>query len=270
MSTVSTRRKITTKTIRARKGKTKITSLTAYDYPTAKLVDESGVDVILVGDSLGMVVLGYPDTTHVTVDDMVHHTKAVSRAKPNALLVADLPFLSFGVTRRDTIYNAGRLIREGGAEAVKLEGGVRVADTISSLVGANIPVMGHVGLTPQAVHRFGGFKVQGRGRDGEQVFEDALAVAEAGAFSIVLESIPLELGRKITEAVHVPTIGIGAGPHCDGQVLVLQDMLGLYEDFTPKFAKVYAPLGEQVKEAVSRYVEEVAAGEFPTESHSFR
>jgi 3-methyl-2-oxobutanoate hydroxymethyltransferase len=166
--------------------------------------------------------------------------------------------------------NAGRFLQEAGAEAVKLEGGERVADTIRSLVGANIPVMGHVGLTPQAVHRFGGFKVQGRGQDGEQVFEDALAVAEAGAFSIVLESIPLELGRKITEAVHVPTIGIGAGPHCDGQVLVLQDMLDLYEEFRPKFAKVYAPLGEQVKEAVSRYVDEVAAGEFPTEAHSFR
>ncbi len=251
-------------------GGRKIAAVTAYDYTFARLVDAAGVDVVLVGDSLGMVMMGLPNTIGVGMEAMLHHTLSVSRAGLRALLVADMPFLSYdgGVDR--AMANAGRFLQEAGAEAVKLEGGVRVADTIRSLVGANIPVMGHVGLTPQAVHRFGGFKVQGRGRDGEQVFEDALAVAEAGAFSIVLESIPLELGRKITEAVHVPTIGIGAGPHCDGQVLVLQDMLGLYEDFTPKFAKVYAPLGEQVKEAVSRYVDEVAAGEFPTQSHSFQ
>ncbi|MFP6870167.1 MAG: 3-methyl-2-oxobutanoate hydroxymethyltransferase [Nitrospinota bacterium] len=270
MSTVSTRRKITTKTIRARKGKTKITSLTAYDYPTAKLVDESGVDVILVGDSLGMVVLGYPDTTHVTVDDMVHHTKAVSRAKPNALLVADLPFLSFGVTRRDTIYNAGRLIREGGAEVVKLEGGERVLGDIRALVECQIPVMGHVGLTPQSVHAFGGFRVQGKKEaEADQVLRDAVAVQEGGAFSVVLEGIPACLGARITQEIDIPTIGIGAGPDCDGQVLVTHDMLNLFQDFTPKFVKVYTDLGNASLEAMERYCQEVRDGIFPSGENSF-
>ncbi|MFQ5911601.1 MAG: 3-methyl-2-oxobutanoate hydroxymethyltransferase [Nitrospinota bacterium] len=251
-------------------GHRKIAAITAYDYTFARLVDAAGVDVILVGDSLGMVIMGLPNTVAVTMEAMVHHTKAVSRADPRALVVADMPFLSYhGIVDR-ALTNAGRLVQEGGAEAVKLEGGVEVSETIRTLAGANIPVMGHVGLTPQAVHRLGGFKVQGRGQDAEQVLEDALAVAEAGAFSIVLEGIPGALGKKITDAVHVPTIGIGAGPHCDGQILVLQDLLGLYEDFTPKFAKVYAPLGRQAKEAVSRYVEEVASGEFPTDAHSYR
>ncbi len=251
------------------KGSRKIAAITAYDYTFAKLVDAAGVDVILVGDSLGMVMMGLPNTVGVTMEAMIHHTKAVSRANPRALLVADMPFLSYHGSVDNALANAGRLFQEAGAEAVKLEGGEEVADTVRTLVGANIPVMGHVGLTPQAVHRFGGFKVQGRGQDAEQVLEDAKAVAEAGAFSIVLEGIPWRLAKKITETVHVPTIGIGAGVHCDGQVLVLQDLLGLYEDITPKFAKVYAPLGRQVKDAVSRYVEEVATGEFPTEAHSF-
>ena len=251
------------------KGIRKIAAITAYDYTFAKLVDAAGVDVILVGDSLGMVMMGLPNTVGVTMEAMIHHTQSVSRANPRALLVADMPFLSYHGRVDNALTNAGRLFQEAGAEAVKLEGGEEVADTIRTLVGANIPVMGHVGLTPQAVHRFGGFKVQGRGQDAEQVFEDALTVAEAGAFSIVLEGIPWRLGKKITEAVHVPTIGIGAGAHCDGQVLVLQDLLGLYDDITPKFAKVYAPLGRQVKDAVARYVEEVATGEFPTEAHSF-
>jgi 3-methyl-2-oxobutanoate hydroxymethyltransferase len=251
------------------KGSRKIAAITAYDYTFAKLVDAAGVDVILVGDSLGMVMMGLPNTVGVTMEAMVHHTQSVSRANPRALLVADMPFLSYHGSVDNALANAGRLFQEAGAEAVKLEGGEEVADTIQTLVGANIPVMGHVGLTPQAVHRFGGFKVQGRGQDAEQVFEDAQAVAAAGAFSIVLEGIPWQLAKKITEAVHVPTIGIGAGAHCDGQVLVLQDLLGLYEDITPKFAKVYAPLGRQVKDAVARYVEEVATGEFPTEAHSF-
>ncbi len=270
MSTVSTRRKITTKTIRARKGKTKITSLTAYDYPTAKLVDGAGVDVILVGDSLGMVVLGYPDTTHVTMDDMVHHTKAVSRAKPNALLVSDMPFLSFGVTRSETILNAGRLIREGGAEAVKLEGGVRVRDDIRALVECQIPVMGHVGLTPQSVHQFGGFRVQGKKEaEADQVLHDAVAVQEGGAFSVVLEGIPAGLGERITREVDIPTIGIGAGLDCDGQVLVTQDMLNLFQDFTPKFVKVYADLGGDALEAMERFCQEVRDGIFPAEEHIF-
>ncbi len=254
---------------RSSNGHRKIAAITAYDYSFARLVDAAGVDVILVGDSLGMVMMGLPNTIGVTVEAMLHHTKSVSRAEPRALLVADMPFLSYHGNVDRALTNAGRFLQEAGAEAVKLEGGVEVADTIRTLVGANIPVMGHVGLTPQAVHRFGGFKVQGRGQDAEQVLEDACAVAEAGAFSIVLEGIPTGLAQKITEAVHVPTIGIGAGPHCDGQILVLQDLLGLYEDITPKFAKVYAPLGREVRKAVSRYVEEVAAGEFPTDAHSY-
>ena len=270
MSIVSTRRKITTKTIRARKGGQKITSLTAYDYPTAKLVDEAGVDVILVGDSLGMVALGYPDTTHVTLDDMVHHTKAVSRAKPNALLVADMPFLTFGVTRRDTILNAGRLVREGGAESVKLEGGVRVREEIRALVDCQIPVMGHVGLTPQSVHAFGGFRVQGKKEaEADEVVRDAVAVQEGGAFSVVLEGIPASLGERITREVDIPTIGIGAGIDCDGQVLVTQDMLNLFRDFTPKFVKVYSDLGELALEAMERFCREVQSGVFPSEEHSF-
>lgn len=247
----------------------KIAAITAYDYSFARLVDAAGVDVILVGDSLGMVMMGLPNTLGVTMDDMLHYTKSVARAKPRALLVADLPFLSYHGNMDKALSNAGRFLQEAGAEAVKLEGGVQVADTVRSLVEANIPVVGHVGLTPQAVHRFGGFKVQGRGRDAEQVFEDAVAIAEAGAFSIVLEGIPAKLARRITEDVHIPTIGIGAGPHCDGQILVLQDLLGLYEDITPKFAKVYAPLGGKIREAVSQYVDEVASGAFPTDVHSF-
>jgi len=270
MTTLSTRKKITTRTIRAQKGKEKITSLTAYDYPTAKLVDESGVDIILVGDSLGMVVLGYSDTTHVTVDDMVHHTKAVSRAKPNALLVSDLPFLSFGVTRRDTVYNAGRLIREGGAEAVKLEGGVRVRDDIRALVGCQIPVMGHVGLTPQSVHAYGGFRVQGKNEiEADQVLRDAVAVQEGGAFSLVLEGIPAYLGARITREIDIPTIGIGAGPDCDGQVLVTYDMLNMFQDFTPKFVKVYVDLGNASLEAMEQYCQEVRDGIFPSDENSF-
>ena len=265
-----TRKKVTAATIRARKGGKKITSVTAYDYPTAKLVDDADVDVILVGDSLGMVVLGYPDTTKVTLGDMVHHTRAVSRANPKALLVADLPFLSFGVSVRDTILNAGRLIQEGCAEAVKLEGGVRVKDEIRAVVDSQIPVMGHVGLTPQSVHAFGGFKVQGKTDAGaEQVLRDAVAVQEGGAFSLVLEGIPAALGARVTQEVDIPTIGIGAGPDCDGQVLVTHDMLRLFSDFTPKFVRVYADVGQMTTEAVERYCREVREGAFPAEEHCF-
>lgn len=264
------RKKVTTAVIRARKGGEKITSVTAYDYPTAKLVDDAGVDVILVGDSLGMVVLGYPDTTKVTLDDMVHHARAASRANPRALLVADLPFLSFGVSARDTILNAGRLIQEGCAEAVKIEGGVRVRDEIRALVDAQIPVMGHVGLTPQSVHAFGGFKVQGRTDAGaEQVLRDAAAVQEGGAFSVVLEGVPAALGERVTREIDIPTIGIGAGPGCDGQVLVTHDMLRLFRDFTPKFVKAYADVGRTATEAIARYCREVREGAFPGEEHCF-
>ncbi|MDA1001255.1 MAG: 3-methyl-2-oxobutanoate hydroxymethyltransferase [bacterium] len=264
------KKKITTATIRARKGKEKITSLTAYDYPTAKLVDEAGVDVIMVGDSLGMVVLGYPDTTKVTLDDMVHHTKAVSRAKPAALLVADMPFLTYGVSRAETVHNAGRLVREAGAEAVKLEGGTRVKEDIRALVDCQIPVMGHVGLTPQSIHSFGGFKIQGKNEQAaEKVLRDAVAVQEAGAFSVVLEGIPSTLGERITREIDIPTIGIGAGPNCDGQVLVIHDMLHLFSDFTPKFVRVFSDLGTSAREAIEEYCNEVREGRFPSEEHCF-
>jgi 3-methyl-2-oxobutanoate hydroxymethyltransferase len=264
------RKKVTTTGILARKHGEKITSVTAYDYSTARLVDTAGVDVILVGDSLGMVVLGYPDTTRVTLDDMVHHTRAVTRARPKALVVADLPFLTSGVSVRDTLRNAGRLIREAGAEAVMLEGGVRIREEIRALVDCQIPVMGHVGLTPQSIHSFGGFKVQGRTREAaDRVLRDAVAVQEGGAFSIVLEGIPSDLGERITRELDIPTIGIGAGPGCDGQVLVIHDMLHLFLDFTPKFAKVYADVGTSTRDALVRFCGEVRDGRFPAKEHCY-
>lgn len=264
------RTKVTTTAIRARKGGDKITSVTAYDYSTAKLVDAAGVDVILVGDSLGMVVLGYPDTTRVTLDDMLHHTKAVTRAEPRALVVADLPFLTFGVDAAETVRNAGRFVREAGAEAVKLEGGERIRNEIRALVDCQIPVMGHVGLTPQSVHAFGGFKVQGKTQAAaDQILRDAVAVQEAGAFSMVLEGIPTALGERVTHEVDIPTIGIGAGPHCDGQVLVIHDMLHLFHDFTPKFVKVYADIGTSIQDAIERFCHDVRDGQFPGKEHCF-
>jgi len=265
-----TRKKLTTTDIHARKHGEKITSVTAYDYSTAILVDAAAVDIILVGDSLGMVVLGYPDTTRVTLDDMVHHTSAVTRARPRALVVADLPFLSAGISLPDTVRNAGRLIQEAGAEAVKLEGGVRVRDEIRALVDAQIPVMGHVGLTPQSVHAFGGFRVQGKTPDAaDQVLRDAVAVQEGGGFAIVLEGIPAALGARISRELDIPTIGIGAGPACDGQVLVIHDMLHLFLDFTPRFAKVYADVGATTLAAVERFCEDVRNGQFPATEHCY-
>jgi len=270
MVTCTHRKKITSVTVRASKGGERLTSVTAYDYPTAKIADEAGVDILLVGDSLGMVVLGYPDTTKVTLDDILHHTKAVARAKPLPLLVADLPFLTYGVDVRETVRNAGRLIQEGGAEAVKLEGGVRVREDIRAVVDCQIPVMGHVGLTPQSFHAFGGFKIQGKkSEDADRVLRDAVAVQEAGAFSVVLEGIPAALAGRITREIDIPTIGIGAGPACDGQVLVLHDMLGLYPDFQPKFVKVYANLGDATRSAFERFCREVREGVFPGPEHSF-
>jgi 3-methyl-2-oxobutanoate hydroxymethyltransferase len=264
------RKKVTTTDIFARKRGEKIVTITAYDYSMARLVDDAGVDVILVGDSLGMVVLGYPDTIRVTLDDMVHHTAAVTRARPKALVVADMPFLAAGVSARDTILNAGRLIREGDAEAVKLEGGVRVRDEIRALVDCQIPVMGHVGLTPQSVHALGGFKVQGRTQEAaDRVLRDAVAVQESGAFSIVLEGIPAPLGERITRELDIPTIGIGAGPGCDGQVLVFHDVLHLFLDFTPKFAKVYADIGTATHDALASYCEDVRTGRFPAAEHCY-
>jgi len=265
------KKKVTTSTIlqMKREGK-KITSLTAYDFPFAEILDEAGIDIILVGDSLGMVVLGYKNTTFVTLDDMVHHTKAVSRANGKAMIVADMPFLSFQVSKEEALRNAGRLMTEGCAEAVKLEGGVVVEETIRAIVNAGIPVMGHVGLTPQSFYAFGGYKVQGRGKtEEERVLEDARAVERAGAFSIVLEGIPLKLAKRVTEALTIPTIGIGAGPHCDGQVLVLHDMLGFFKGFAPKFAKRYADLDQVVKKAVSAFKEEVVQEKFPKKEHSY-
>jgi 3-methyl-2-oxobutanoate hydroxymethyltransferase len=248
----------------------KIVALAAYDYPTARLLDDAGVDVVLVGDSLGMVVLGFENTLPVTVDDTVHHTRAVRRGLRRALLVADMPYGSYHVDDADAIRNALRLIKEGGAEAVKVEGGERRLDRIARLVDAEIPVMGHIGLTPQSVHAFGGFRVQGKTLDAaEQLVRDARAVEAAGAFSIVLESIPRELAAEITRELRIPTIGIGAGPDCDGQILVLHDMIGLGLGHTPKFARRYANVAESISHAVSAYAEDVRAGSFPANEESF-
>ncbi len=244
--------------------------LTAYDYPSARLVEEAGVPIILVGDTLGMVVLGYDTTIPVTMDEMLHHVKAVVRGTRKAHVVADMPFMSFQAGPQDALRNAGRMLKEGGAQSVKLEGGRRVADTISLLVSSGIPVMGHIGLTPQSVNQFGGYKVQGKTPAAAvKLINDAVALEQAGAYAVVLETIPAQLGEVITQKVSVPTIGIGAGPHCDGQVQVFHDLLGLFEEFVPRHAKRYAQLGEVIKEAVGRYASEVQEGAFPTEKESF-
>ncbi len=249
----------------------KITMLTAYDYSTAKLADESGVNTILVGDSLGMVMLGYEDTLSVTMEDMLHHTKAVTRGAENALVVADMPFMSYQTSVYDAVVNAGRLIKEGRAQAVKLEGGAAVAEQIRAICDAQIPVVAHLGLTPQSVNAFGGFKVQGKTTErAKQLIEDAKIVEKAGAFAVVLECIPAPLAEKITESINIPTIGIGAGAGCDGQVLVYQDMLGMFGGFTPKFAKRYENVGEIMVNAFKKYIDEVKTGVFPTEEHSFK
>ncbi len=265
------RKKITVPCVRKMKSRgEKIAVLTAYDYPTARLLDKAGVDVLLVGDSLGMVVLGYENTLPVTLQEMIHHTAAVARAKPSALVVADMPFMSFQVSPAETVRNAGRLVKEGGAEAVKIEGGTRVVPMVEAIIRAGIPVMGHVGLTPQSVHQMGGYRVQGRGPDaGAEVIEDARALEIAGCFSMVLEGIPPELAVRITQAVGIPTIGIGAGPGCDGQVLVIHDLLGLVEEFRPKFVKRYDEAGSRIRDAVQRYVAEVRSGEFPGPEHCY-
>ncbi len=247
----------------------RITILTAYDYPTARLVDNGGVDAILVGDSAGVVFGGHENTLPVTMDEMLYHTKAVVRAKPRALVVADMPFMACQCGEVEALKNCGRMLKEGGAEAVKIEGGVNMAPIIRAVTEMDIPVMGHVGLTPQSVHRMGGYKVQGRKDQAERILEDAHAVQEAGAFAVVLEGIPAKLGARITETLEIPTIGIGAGPACDGQVLVIHDILGLCEKYSPKFVKRYADLAPVITEATQRYVTEVREGTFPTEEHSF-
>jgi 3-methyl-2-oxobutanoate hydroxymethyltransferase len=249
----------------------KITCLTAYDYSFARILDGAGVDMLLVGDSLGCVVQGHATTLPVTVDEMIYHTRAVARGRRHALLIADMPFLSYQVSVEQAMRTAGRFLQEGGAEAVKLEGGVAMQETIGRLVQVGIPVMGHIGLTPQSVHQFGGYKVQGKSKDDrEAVLRDAIAVEKSGAFAIVLEGIPAELAREITSRVSIPTIGIGAGPHCDGQVLVIHDMLGLFDDFRPKFVKRYAELKTVIAAAVKSFVSEVREQKFPGEEHSFR
>ncbi len=248
----------------------KITCLTAYDYPTARLLDEAGVEVLLVGDSLGMVMLGYDSTLPVTLDEMLHHVRAVRRGTKRALLVADMPYGSFHVSIDESVRNAMRLIKEGGAEAVKIEGGERRLELISRLVEAEIPVMGHVGLTPQSINALGGFHVQGKTVDAARQLErDAKAVEAAGAFSVVLESVPRELAARITEKLRIPTIGIGAGPDCDGQVLVFHDLVGLTIGHTPKFARQYANLSGEISRAVEAYCSDVRSGGFPSDAESF-
>ena len=250
---------------------TKISMLTAYDYSTAKLVDESGVNSILVGDSLGQVMLGYEDTLSVTMEDMIHHTAAVARGAKNALVIGDMPFMSYEPSVQLAVENAGRLMKEGRANAVKLEGGVRVAEQIRAITNAGIPVCAHVGLTPQSVNAFGGFKVQGKSAEAAQaVIDDALAVQEAGAFAVVLECVPAKLAAIISEKLSIPTIGIGAGAGCDGQVLVYQDMLALFSDFKPKFVKHFGNLGPAMVQAFKDYDAEVKAGTFPAEEHTFK
>jgi len=250
--------------------KTKITCLAAYDYPTARLLDEAGVDVLLVGDSLGMVVLGYDSTLPVTIDEMLHHVRAVRRGTRRALLVVDMPYGSFHVSVEESVRNAVRLIKEGGAEAVKIEGGERRIELIAKLVEAEIPVMGHVGLTPQSIHSMGGFHVQGKTTDAARKLErDAHAVEAAGAFAVVLESVSRELAARITEKLRIPTIGIGAGPDCDGQVLVFHDLVGLTMGHTPKFARRYANLSAEISRAVAQYCEDVRAANFPSDAESY-
>ncbi len=263
--------KVTVPEVRARKRRgPKIAMLTAYDATMARLLDEGGADVLLVGDSLGMVVQGLDTTLPVTVDEICYHGRAVARASRRALRVGDMPFMSFQVSSDKALENAGKLMKEGAFEAVKLEGGVDVAEHVFRIVRAGIPVMGHVGLLPQSVHAMGGFRVQGKSEDdAERVIADARALEQAGAFSIVLEGVPADLARRITESVEVPTIGIGAGPDCDGQVLVCYDFLGMYRGLSPKFVKRFAELGDAIVEATSAYVEEVRAGSFPDAAHSF-
>lgn len=249
----------------------KLTMLTAYDYSTAKLIDEAGINAILVGDSLGMVVLGYEDTLSVTMEDMIHHSAAVSRGIKDTLLVTDMPFMSYQTSVYDAVVNAGRLVKEGHAQAVKLEGGKEVCPQIKAIVDASIPVCAHLGLTPQSVNAFGGFKVQGKGEEAAQkLLDDARAVEEAGAFAVVLECVPKALAKKITERISIPTIGIGAGADCDGQVLVYQDMLAMYANMKPKFVKQFAQVGKEMNEAFTAYKKAVSEGTFPAEEHTFK
>lgn len=254
-----------------KENKEKITVLTAYDYSTAKMMDEAGIDNILVGDSLGMVVLGYEDTLQVTMEDMLHHTKAVARGTKNAFIIGDMPFLSYHISVEEAIRNAGRFIKEAGAHAVKLEGGREMLPQIKGILAAKIPVVGHLGLTPQSVNIMGGFKVQGKDQaQAKNLIEDALALQDAGVCAIVLECIPTKLAKIISEKLTIPTIGIGAGPVADGQVLVINDIVGAYDQLTPKFVKTYGNVGGEMKKAISSYIEEVKNQTFPEEKHGFK
>jgi len=271
MSKAGKMSKVTTSVIRSMKEKgEKITMLTAYDYSTAAVMDEAGVDMILIGDSLGMVVLGYDSTLPVTMEDMLHHTKAVSRAVERAMVIGDMPFMSYQASVEEAMRNAGRFMKEAGAHGVKLEGGREVAEITRRITSAGIPVMGHLGLTPQSVHQFGGYKVQGKGDTAaKRILEDAKILEESGAFSIVLEVVPATLAAEISKSLKIPTIGIGGGVDCDGQVLVVNDMLGMFKKFTPKFVKKYANLNANMKEAIEQYLDEVKKGAFPGKEHSF-
>lgn len=265
------RKKVTTNTFRLKKQRGEvITMLTAYDYATALAVDLAGIDSILVGDSLGMVVLGYENTLPVTMDEMIHHCKAVARGANYALLTGDMPFMSYQASVEEAVRNAGRFLQESGMDSVKLEGGRERRAAVEAIVSAGIPVMGHIGLTPQSVHQFGGFRAQGKSAEAaKRLFEDALILQEAGCFSIVLETIPTQLAKLMSEKLDIPTIGIGAGGGCDGQVLVTHDLLGLFDRFTPKFVKKYAHLHKEMAAAISAYKGDVESGSFPAEEHSF-
>lgn len=248
----------------------KICLLTAYDYSTARLMDEAGINGILVGDSLGNVMLGYEDTISVTMEDMIHHGAAVARGAKNALVIIDMPFMSYQASVYDAVVNAGRLMKEGRASAIKLEGGSEVCPQIKAITAASIPVMAHLGLTPQSINAFGGFKVQGKSEAAaRKLIEDARAVEEAGAFAVVLECVPAKLAKMVSESISIPTIGIGAGKGCDGQILVYQDMLGMYSDFTPKFVRRFATVGETMKAAFAEYCKSVQDGTFPAPEHEF-
>ena len=248
----------------------KITVLTAYDYPMARLVDSSGIDAILVGDSVGMVVLGYDSTACVTMDEMIHHSKAARRGTERAFLIGDMPFMSYQASDEEAVRNAGRFVKEAGCEAVKVEGGEEIVPRIKAIVNAGIPVLGHVGLTPQSINKLGGYRVQGKEADSAaRILTDAVALEEAGCFGIVLECVPRDLGKKITEKLRVPTIGIGAGKFCDGQVLVTHDIIGYFEKFVPKFAKRYTSVSSAIKEAIEKFKDETTSGAFPDDDHSF-
>ena len=246
----------------------KITMLTAYDFSTAAMMDEVGIDIILVGDSLGMVVLGYDSTLPVTMEEMLHHTRAVTRGTQRLMVIADMPFMSYQASLESALVNAGRFMKEADAQGVKLEGGREIVEAVRRMTSSGIPVVGHLGLTPQSIHQMGGFRMQGKTEDAaRRIKEDALLLQEAGAFSVVLEAVPADLAREISESLTIPTIGIGAGPHCDGQVLVVNDLLGIYEKFTPRFVKKYADLGNSMKQAFKEYIDEVKAGTFPGPEH---